>query len=123
MKQKFLIQKVDKNNDLSIKEYANLEREYKFSEWVNLDKEFFSFLGEETYDRHIILSAIKKGKENLILTLRTHNMYPIGEYADEIADGIIKLYDSKKNQTLELLFDDKQLLVDKNKMASKRNNS
>ena len=123
MKQKFLIQKVDNNNDLSIKEYANLEREYKFNEWVNLDKEFFSFLGEETYDRHIILSAIKKGKENLILTLRTHNMYPIGEYADEIADGIIKLYDSKKNQTLELLFDDKQLLVDKNKMASKRNNS
>jgi len=112
MKQKFLIQKEDSSNDLSIKEYASLEREYKFSDWAGLDKELFSFLGEETYDRSLILAAIEKGKEDLILTLRTPNMYPIGIYADEIADGIIELYQSQKNRRLELLFDDKQLLVD-----------
>jgi len=120
MKQKFLIQKVEDNNDLCIKEYASLEQEYKFSEWAGLGNEPFSFLGEETYDRKTILAAIKKGKENLILTLRTPNMYPIGEYADEIADGIIELYESKKNQPLELQFDDKQLLVDQSLQANQK---
>jgi hypothetical protein len=115
MKQKYLIQKLDGSNDLSIREYANLDREYKFSDWANLDKEYFSFLGEEIYDRKQISAAIKKGKGNLILALRTRNMYPIGDYADEIAAGIIELYDSKKNRTLELLFDDKQVLFDQAK--------
>jgi len=41
MRQKFLIQKNDASSDLNIKEFANLDREYKFSEWV-FDKEFFS---------------------------------------------------------------------------------
>jgi len=123
MKQKFLIQKIDGNHDLRIKEYASLEREYKFSDWAGIDKEFFSFLGEQTYDRKLILSAIKKGKEDLISALRTRNMYPIGEYAGEIADGIIELYDSKKNQTLELLFDDKRLLAGQGAAAGKRNDA
>ena len=122
MRQKFLIQKTDANSDLKIKEFANLDREYKYSEWV-LDKEFFSLICEETYDQKSILSAIKKGKENLILTMRTPNMYPIGIYADKIANSIIELYDSKNNQSVELLFDDKEFLESKIKISADENNS
>ena len=122
MRQKFLIQKNDANSDLNIKEFANLDREYKFSEWV-LDKEYFSLICEETYDKKSILSAIKKGKENLILTMRTPNMYPIGIYANKIANSIIELYDSKNNQSVELLFDDKEFIESKIKMSPDENNS
>lgn len=123
MRQKFLIQKTDKNSDLNIKEFANLDREYKFSEWVKFDKEFFSLICEETYDKKLILSAIKKGKESLILTMRTPNMYPIGIYAEQIANSIIELYDSKKNQTVELLFDDKEFFERKIKMSPDKDNA
>lgn len=123
MRQKFLIQKNDKNSDLNIKEFANLDREYKFSEWVKFDKEFFSLICEETYEKKLILSAIKKGKDTLILTMRTPNMYPIGIYAEQIANSIIELYDSKKNQTVELLFDDKEFLESKIKISPGKNNS
>ena len=110
MRQKFLIQRDDSDSVLTIKESANLDREYKVSEMIKLDKELFSLLGEETYDRKTMKSAIKKGKSDLILTLRTHNMYPIGIYAEKIAESVIELYDSKNNRSVEILFDDKEFL-------------
>ena len=110
MRQKFSIQRNDENDELNIKEYANLDREYK-DKFLKLNQEFFSLLCEETYDKKKIMNAIEKGKENLMLTLRTPNMYPINIYSEKIADSVIGLYDSENNHNVELLFDDKEILV------------
>jgi len=109
MRQKFSIQRNDKNDDLHIKEYANLNREYKNNS-LKTDQELFSLLCEETYDKKTIVSAIKKGRETLILALRTPNIYPIDIYSEKIADAVIGLYDSQNSFYAELLFDDKEFL-------------
>ena len=111
MRQKFTIHKDNEKMELTIKEFANLDREIRGRELIKIDKEIFSFLCEETYDGKKLKSAIKKGKEDLISALRTDNMFPIGSYAEIIAESIIDLYDSKENNTIELLFDDKELLI------------
>lgn len=110
MKQKYLITRNTETNQLSIKEFAVLERTYKYIDNKNLEKEDFSFLYKETYDSGIIESAISEGKETLISTLRTQNMFPIEIYVDVIADSVIELYSSGQDQPVELVFDDKDLL-------------
>ncbi len=99
MKQKYLIFKDDEKNKLVVREFAEL------------DKEMYSLLCEEAYDDEIIKSSIAKGKAYLISTLRTQNMYPSGLYADEIAESVITIYGSEKNQSIELFFDDIDLLT------------
>jgi len=110
MRQKYIILRRDKENELRIKELANLDREYKINNQVTLDKEFFSLLCEETYEKKAMRSAIRQGRANLISTLRTQNLYPIGVYTEKIADSVISLYKSDKHHSIELLFDDRELL-------------
>lgn len=99
MKQKYLISKEDDQNKLIIKEFAEL------------DKEILSLLCEEEYDNKIIESAISKGKEALISELRTNNMYPPGVYAEKIAQAVIDIFGSKDSQSIELSFNDVDLLI------------
>ena len=99
MKQKYLISKEDDKNKLIIKEFAEL------------DKERLSLLCEEEYDNKIIKSAILKGKEALISELRTNNMYPPGVYAEKIAQAVIDIFGSKDSQSIELSFNDVDLLI------------
>ncbi len=99
MKQKYLISKEDDQNKLIIKEFAEL------------DKEILSLLCEEEYDNKIIKSAILKGKEALISELRTNNMYPPGVYAEKIAQAVIDIFGSKDSQSIELSFNDVDLLI------------
>ena len=99
MKQKYLISKEDDKNKLIIKEFAEL------------DKERLSLLCEEEYDNKIIKSAILKGKEALISQLRTNNMYPPGVYAEKIAQAVIDIFGSKDSQSIELSFNDVDLLI------------
>ena len=99
MRQKYLISKDNGKDKLVIREFAEL------------DKEMFSLLCEEVYDDEAIESSIAKGKASLISTLRTQNMYPSGLYADKIAESVITIYGSEKNQSTELFFDDIDLLT------------
>ena len=99
MKQKYLISKEDDQKKLIIKEFAEL------------DKEMLSLLCEEEYDNKIIKSAISKGKEALISELRTNNMYPPSVYAEKIAQAVIDIFDSKESQSIELSFNDIDLLI------------
>ena len=99
MKQKYLLLKNDENKELLIKEFAES------------DKEAFSLLCEESFDSKEIVSAIAKDKKALIATIRTNNLFPIGTFAEKIADAIIDLYDSENEQSVELLFDDIDLLA------------
>jgi hypothetical protein len=98
MKQKYLILKNDEKTKLIIREFAEL------------DKEMFSFLCEETFDDESVTSAISIGQDALIETLRTKNLFPIGIYAKEIAAAVTKMYESGNDQSVELVFDDHELI-------------
>ena len=99
MKQKYTIVRDDKNKQLIIREFAEL------------DKEILSLLCEETYDQKAIRAAIKSGKEDLISALRTNNLYPPGIYAEKIADAVKELFSAKGKESEDLFFDDLELLT------------
>jgi hypothetical protein len=100
MKQKYLILKNDEKNELTIQEFAELEKQDEYT-----------LLCEETYSAKAIESAISKGKEALISALRTVNLYPPGLSVGKIAEAVVKLYNSKRDQSVELFIDDRNLLL------------
>ncbi len=99
MKQKYTIVRDDKNKQLIIREFAEL------------DKEMLSLLCEETYESKVIRAAIKSGKQRLISVLRTNNLYPPGIYADKIAIAVKELYATKGKESEDLFFNDLELLA------------
>ena len=94
MKQKYFIHKNDEKNELIIREF------------LEINKEMFSLVCEETYDNNDIESAIAKGEKHLVSALRTDNMYPIGLYANQLAESIITMYGTEHKEPIKLLFDD-----------------
>ncbi len=106
MKQKYLIIN-DKEN-----------KQFKIQEFAELNKETLSLLCEEAYDYKTIKSAISTGKDALISTLRTNNLYPPGIYAEKIASSIVQLYKSKDEESVELFFDDINLLGKKRRSSA-----
>ena len=62
-------------------------------------------------NREAIKSTISKGKQALVAMLRTQNMNPPRLYAEEIAESVMNLYSSEANQSIELLFDDKDYFL------------
>ena len=99
MKQKFQIQKNDHNQQLIIKESAEL------------DKDVMSLLCEVTFEADVIKRAMENGREALIAALRTRNMYPPRTYAEMIADTVQNLYQSSDSDAAELVFDDLDMLT------------
>jgi len=100
MKQKYLILKNDEKNQLTIQEFAEIKKQDEYT-----------LLCEETYSAKAIESAISKGKEALISALRTVNLYPPGLSVGKIAEAVIKLYNSTRDQSVELFIDDRDLLL------------
>ena len=105
MKQKYLI----------INDREN--KQFKIQEFAELNKETLSLLCEEAYDYKTIKSAVSTGKDALISTLRTNNLYPPGIYAEKIANAVIELHKSKDEESVELFFDDINLLTKKRKSS------
>ncbi len=99
MKQKYLIINDPENKQLKIQEFAEL------------DKDSLSLLCEETYDYKTIAAAIKAGEDALIAALRTKNLYPPSSYAHEIAGAVMELKKSRESASVELFFDDIELLT------------
>jgi hypothetical protein len=106
MKQKYSIVRDTANRQLIIREFAEL------------DKEIMSLLCEETYEDKTVSSAIKSGKEDLIAALRTKNLYPPGIYAEKIADTVVEIYASKDKESVDLFFDDNELLIKEQEAAA-----
>ena len=94
MKQKYLILKNDEKNELIIREF------------LEINKGMFSLVCEETYDNNDIESAVAKGRKHLVSVLRTNNMYPVGLYADKLAESIITMYGAEYKEPVKLFFDD-----------------
>ncbi len=101
MKQKYLILNDKENKQIKIQEFAEL------------NKQMLSLLCEEAYDYKTIKSAISAGKDELMAALRTNNMYPPGIYAEQIAAAVNNLFKSRKQDSVELFFDDINLLAKK----------
>jgi len=97
MKQKFAIIRDDAQNNLIVREYAEL------------DKEMMSLLCEETYPITALQSAIESGSQSVINVLRTNNMYPPTVFAQAIASAVEGLLAEEDTSSAELLFDDKEL--------------
>ena len=110
MRQKYVISRDGVKNKLKIREYAIIDKTLKKVVSSMLQKESYSFLCEETYESDIIVSSISKGMDALVAILRTHNIFPIQPYAIQIAESVTKLYNSSEDGSVELLFDDIDLV-------------
>lgn len=110
MRQKYVISRDDTKNKLKIREYAILDKNLNQVASSMLQKENFSFLCEETYENEIIVSSISKGMNALVAILRTDNIFPIDLYATKIAGSVMALYNSSGNGSVELFFDDVDLI-------------
>lgn len=102
MKQKYLISRNDEKNKLTIKEFAEIEKQDKYS-----------LLYKETYSSEAIELAITNGSKSLISTLRTTGLYPPALYAEKIAEAVINLYSAENDQSVELFFDDMDFISKK----------
>jgi hypothetical protein len=110
MRQKYVISRDGAKNKLKISEYAIIDKNLKKVASSMLQKGDFSFLCEETYESEIIVSSISKGMNALVAILRTHNMFPIEPYSTKIAESVMALYNSSENGSVELFFDDIDLI-------------
>lgn len=110
MRQKYLISRNLKRAELRIMEYAVIDKDLKKVASEYLQKDNFSLIGEETYKSDTIINSISLGNAALVGTLRTHNIFPIGQYAWIIAKTIKGLYDHPEDGTVELNFDDIELI-------------
>jgi hypothetical protein len=110
MRQKYVISRNGAKNRLKIREYAIIDKDMKKVTSSLLQKGSFSFLCEETYESKMIVSSISKGMNALIAILRTHNIFPIEPYANKIAESVMALYNSSEDGSVELFFDDADLI-------------
>jgi len=111
MRQKYIISRIDAKKQLRIREYAVIERDPKKVSISMLEKSKFSFLCEETYASDEVLSAIALGMRSLVPCLRTHNIFPITPYISGIAEAVVSLYDAAGDGSVELSFDDADLVA------------
>ncbi|RZB35666.1 MAG: hypothetical protein SRB2_02963 [Desulfobacteraceae bacterium Eth-SRB2] len=110
MRQKYVISRDGAKNKLKISEYAIIDKDLKKAASSMLQKGDFSFLCEETYESEIIVSSISKGMNALVEILRTHNIFPIEPYSTKIAESVMALYNSSEDGSVELFFDDVDLV-------------
>ena len=110
MRQKYVISRNGAKNKLNIKEYAIIDKNLKKVASTIVQKESFTFLCEETYESETIVSSISRGTNALVASLRTHNMFPIEPNATKIAESVTALYDAAEDGSVELFFDDVDLL-------------
>jgi hypothetical protein len=113
MRQKFLISQDGATKRLKISEYAAIGQKNRNAAPAVQREEKFSLLCEETYADAVILKSIAGGIGALVVALRTSNLFPIERYATKIAESVMTLYDSGQNVAVELLFDDADLLLQK----------
>ncbi|RJP86746.1 MAG: hypothetical protein C4518_13350 [Desulfobacteraceae bacterium] len=106
MRQKYLIIHDAAKHNLKIREYAVIDKSLEKTHTSMLRHDDYCLLYEENYDSAIIVNSISNGMSDLVATLRTRNLFPVAPKADLIAQSVISLYDSAKNSSVELFFND-----------------
>jgi hypothetical protein len=110
MRQKYIISRDGPTNELRIREYAITDTKVKKPVSSTLKNERFALLCEETYEGKMIFASISNGIKSLVAILRTHNLFPIEPYATKIAETVITLYKTSEYTSMELFFDDIDLV-------------
>jgi len=105
MKIKYNFERDDKTGRLTIKEYGEL------------DKDLMSLLCEETFDHEVIAEAIKGGVVSMISALRSNNIYPPASHVEKIAESAIAMYTPDGPQTVNVVFDDKAMMIKEREKA------
>jgi len=111
MKQKYQIVKDIKSKELLIKEYAVLASNPRRKDLPTILEEDYALLSEQTYENTAVKASISEGKTALIAFLRNSNFFPVGWCIDKIADSVITMFDTKEEQSEELVFDDKNFIA------------
>ena len=111
MRQKFLIFQDVKNDDLTIREMAVIDKDLRRVASPLLRHDHYTILCEETYDRAAITDAIGRGTSALMTTIRTPNLFPVEPYCIKIAESVMALYASETDRSVELMFNDADLVA------------
>jgi hypothetical protein len=111
MRQKYVITQEGARNDFKIREYAVIDKNLRNVDSDMLRQEDFEFLCEETYSHARIERSIARGKEAVVDVLRTPSLFPIRPYVLKIAESVMVLFDSSEEQSVELFFDDTDLVA------------
>jgi hypothetical protein len=111
MRQRYHISKEGTANDLVIREYAVIGKEKKRTLDTMPSEDNYVLIYQENYDGDAIVTAISKGKADLIAALRTDNLFPAGLTAVKMADSVIELYLFPEDRSVELSFDDFELFA------------
>ncbi|MBI9087071.1 MAG: hypothetical protein JEZ11_25985 [Desulfobacterales bacterium] len=101
MKQKYVISFAPDGDRVSLREFAQVERNS------------YSLLCEEFFEVDAIKKAGRIGKEKLVDMLRTQNMYPPAAYSQAIAEAIMALLSKPAGGSTVLMFDDKETMAEK----------
>lgn len=110
MRQKYIIAIDNERNVLKISEYAIVTNIPKTATALTINSAKYSLLGEQAYDKKDIKQSISRGNESLIASLRTKNIFPIAPYVSKIAEAVTSLFKSANDDSVELLFNDVDLL-------------
>lgn len=111
MKQKYQIVKDMQSKQLLIKEFAVLASNPRRKDVPTILEEDYTQLTEQTYDLKEVKKAISEGKNSLIGLLRNRNFFPVGWCIDKISDAVIAMFESKEEQSEDLVFDDKNFIA------------
>ena len=111
MRQKYLIFQEGKNDNLKIRETAVIDKDLHRVATPMLREDHYTVLCEETYDRTDITDAIDRGTSALVNTIRTANLFPVAPYCVKIAEAVTALYASETDRSVELMFDDVDLVA------------
>ena len=104
--QKYEIIKDNSKKKLKIREYAVIDKRLKNVSQSLLRPEDYALLHEETYDTKMIRSAISGGTMDLVSALRTPIFFPNAKSIATIAESVVKLYNSKNENSIELILKD-----------------
>jgi hypothetical protein len=98
MKNKFTISLAEDGQQLLISEHAEV------------DKDIYSLLCEERFDRSEIETVAADDDEALVAALRTINLFPPLEYANQISGGVKNLLEDSAQVRVEVLVDDRVVM-------------
>mmetsp|Transcript_19811 Transcript_19811/g.9218 ORF Transcript_19811/g.9218 Transcript_19811/m.9218 type:complete len:160 (+) Transcript_19811:916-1395(+) len=98
MKQKYILSKDKKTEELIIEEFAEFDN-------------VFSNLYTSKYPGKLIAEAVLKGRDAVVSAIRTPVMFPIDECAKEIAQAIIELSKTETKDSKEVYYNDSDSIV------------
>ena len=110
MREKYVILRDSVKDNLRIREYALIDKNPNKAPSSMMREDGLTFLCEEFYEGKTIVNSISKGIDALIVTLRTDNIFPVKDNAVKIAESVTALYTSAEDGSVELYFDDLDLL-------------